>query len=168
MSTLSIGSAVSDLVQAPLEAILEAEKKYLQLWKERLEEIEKTYVKNGQLKESVDLAKLVEQSVPVVQFEGRLDMGLTMRIAGVSEKHGSLGGGLAVGPIHAAGSFGFASQSTQESLFKAASSFAIANKTFSLKEYLQTAAISLASPNDLTEAISHLGKDLESRESQED
>ena len=163
MSTLSIGHAVSDLIQAPLEAVLDAETKYLQLWKKRLETIKDLYVEAGTLKNGADLATLVEQSAPVVQLEGKIDMGLTMRIAGVSEKSGGLGAGLAVGPVHASGSFGFVSRSTHESIFQAASSFIVANKQFSLKDYLKTAKINLATPQDLTAAIEHLGDDLKSR-----
>lgn len=168
MSTLSIGDAVADLIEAPMEAALAAEEKYLQLWKERLEIIQKTYVQSdGQLKEGASLEKLLKQYTPVVEVEGKIEMGLTMRIAGVTEKSGSFGGGLAVGPIHGSGSFGFASQNTHESVFQVSAAFVVANKKFSLEDYLSTAAITLAEPGDLTMAIEHLGKDLASRKPQE-
>ncbi|MBC2607315.1 hypothetical protein [Pelagicoccus albus] len=167
MATLTISKAFSELFSAPLEAVLEAEEKYLSLWLKNLKSIKKIYVQgSGQqakLKAGADLAELIDQYAPTVRLEGRIETALTMRIAGVKETSGSASGGLSLGPIHASGGFGFTSRNTQESVFQASTSFALSNKEFSLGEYLKTAKVSLASAADLDKAIQHLELDLKSR-----
>jgi hypothetical protein len=163
MATLSISNAFSDLFVAPLNAVVDAEEAYLQMWITRLKVLRATYVEDEKVKREANLSELLDQYVPVVQLEGNIDTSLTMRIAGVKEMSGSLSVGLALGPVHASGGFGFVSRNTHESVFQASTSFALANKEFSLKDYLKAAKITVATPSDLTKAIEHLSKDLGSR-----
>lgn len=170
MATLSISKAFSDLFTAPLRAVVDAEKAYLEMWITRLKVIQQTYVSgkgaNRSMVNGADLGTLLEQYVPVISLEGRIDTALTMRIAGVKETSGGLSAGLALGPIHASGSFGFVSRNTQESTFQASTSFALANKSFSLTDYLSAANLKMTDPKDLDAAIAHLEKDLASRPSE--
>lgn len=167
MATLTISKAFSELFSAPLEAVVEAEEKYLQIWLKSLKAIKKTHVsgsgQNAKIREGADLTELIGQYVPAVRLEGRIETALTMRIAGVKETSGQASGGLSLGPIHASGGFGFTSRNTQESVFQASTSFSLSNKEFSLTDYLKTAKVSLASAADLDKAIAHLETDLKAR-----
>jgi len=167
MATISISKAFSDLFSAPLSAVVEAEEAYLRMWIARLKVLQATYVEGGGddagIKNDADLSELIDQYVPVVQLEGKIDTSLTMRIAGVKETSASISAGLALGPIHASGGFGFVSRNTHESVFQASTSFALSNKEFSLKDYLKTANLTVSTPSDLNKAIEHLSGDLGSR-----
>jgi hypothetical protein len=161
MATISISKVFSELFAAPLRAVVEAEEEYLRIWIARLKVIEKVISKDK--KKAVNVADLIEQYVPVVRIEGKIDTGLTMRIVGVREMRATVSAGLALGPIHASGGFGFASRTTHESVFQASTSFALSNKEFSLKDYLDAAKIAMVEPEDLVRAIKHLETDLRSR-----
>lgn len=165
MATISISKAFSELFAAPLRAIVDAEKEYLRIWIERLKVIQKLAASKDAAKqmEGATLGDLIGQYAPVVRLEGRIDTGLTMRIAGVREVSGSLSVGLALGPVHAAGGFGFSNTTTQESIFQASTSFVLTNKEFSLGEYLKAARIPVLSVEDLGKAIQHMEADLAAR-----
>jgi hypothetical protein len=163
MSTISISQAFTELFSAPLKSVVQAEEDYLRLWINRLQVIQKLFVTNGKWKADVDMKTVVAQYAPAVRLEGRIDTALTLRVAGVREISANASVGLALGPVHASGGFGFVSRNTHESIFQASTSFALSNKEFSLTNYLEAAKLPLVTAADLNNAIKHLGADLKSR-----
>lgn len=159
MTTLTISNAFADLFSAPLKAVVEAEKAYLEIWIQKLEFIKANYSSDLSAKK-VNLQDLISLYVPTVSLEGNIKTSLTMRVAGVQQKSGTLSGGLALGPIHLSGGFGFSSSQTQESIFQASTEFFLSNKEFSLKDYLKAANIEAATPADLDSAIAKLKADF--------
>lgn len=166
MSNLSISDAYSNLFTAPLKAVIDAERDYLELWLQRLKMIKEIHTDGASaFMNDVNLSDLIDLYVPTVRLEGNISTSLTMRIAGVKESSGGLSAGLTLGPIHASGAFGFTSRKSEESVFQASTEFVLSNKAFSLTDYLKASKQSAVSVADLDAAVTLLGKDLATRPS---
>ena len=158
MSTTSLESMVTTLFTAPGAAVIDAEQSYREIWSKWLERIAKLI---GTLPQGSDIAKAIAEHAklaPILKLNGRIEMGLTMRIASVSERTGSVAVGLAVGPIGVSGSFGFLDRSAEESVMYVRAAYTLSNDEVSLANYLSTWGITLASADDVTKAIAFLKK----------
>ena len=156
MSTTSIHSVITDLFNAPLQAAVKADAAYLRIWADWLK-FKKTlmFKSDGSVIDGININDVLS-SAPVVELNGKIDMAITMRIAEVKETNASLSGGISVGPIYASGSFGMNKESTQESVFQAASSFVISNQKKDLVAYLSTHKLSIASASDVDNVVTKL------------
>jgi len=156
MSNASISSVMSDLFNAPLQAAVKADAEYLRIWAQWLRFKKSLFIESdGKPMPNIDIAKILE-TAPVVSLNGKVDMAITMRITDVSKSEGSLSAGLSVGPIFASGSFGFHSESTQESLFQAAASFLISNQEKSLPNFLADYHLPLTDGKEVDNVIAKL------------
>ncbi|MDX8392405.1 MAG: hypothetical protein R8K53_07550 [Mariprofundaceae bacterium] len=156
MSNASISSVIGDLFNAPLQAAVKADAEYMRIWAKWLE-FKKPLFLDGKGKPlpGVDISKMLE-TAPVVNLNGKIDLAITMRITDVKETNASLSGGLSVGPVFASGSFGFHSESTQESLFQAAASFLMSNQKKSLPNFLSDHNLTLTDGDSVTNIVNKL------------
>lgn len=153
MSTTSLTHVFRELFTAPLSAVTQSESDYRQIWAQWLEDQLRLLVKeNGQLREGVDLAKVLD-TAPVVDLDGVIEMAVTMRIASVKEFQASVEGGVGVGPIFVSGGFGFVNRSSQESVFQASTRVTMSNSSKNLVEYLADHNIPLTDVSEVTNAI---------------
>ncbi len=127
---------MSALFSAPLEAVVDAEARYRQIWskwiKDQMLFLGITDATKG------DVLLKVLDTAPVVTLDGKVETALTMRIASVSEHKGGLSAGLQVGPIFASGSYSMMKRSAEESVFQASTQFVISNQGSNLVDYLKS------------------------------
>jgi len=160
MSTTSLTNVFRELFVAPLSAVTQTEQDYRRIWAQWLEQqLRLLTEENGQLRPGVELAKMMDNA-PTVNLDGVIEVGITMRIASVREYDASIEAGLAVGPIHASGGFGFMNRSSQESVFQASTRYTISNFDRNLKKYLEERNIPVARLEDVKTAIEILKKPL--------
>lgn len=160
MSTASLTSVFRELFVAPLSAACASEQDYRRIWAQWLTDQKKVLAgENGELPPDLDLKKFLA-CAPVVHLDGAIEVGITMRIAGVQEFNAELKAGLSLGPIYGAGGFGFASRTSQESVFQASTRYVISNSERDLQKYLDAHSIPVQEPKDLDKAISALSKPL--------
>ncbi|NJM55608.1 MAG: hypothetical protein HC841_06570 [Verrucomicrobiae bacterium] len=131
MATASISKIMSELFTAPLDAVVNSEAEYRRIWvrwlRERLELVtEKAADGTTRLREGVNVAGLLTEA-PAVSLDGVVEMSITMRIASVKQREGSLGIGVALAPAQVSGSFGFMSRTAEESVFQAQARFTLSN-----------------------------------------
>ena len=153
MPASSLESMVSTLFTAPAAAVVDAEAAYRQIW------IEWLRVLTEMMKQSPNL-NLGEhlKLAPVMKLNGYIELGLTMRVAAVSERKGSAGITLGLGPIGISGAFGFMNARTEESVMQVRAQYTMSNEEVSLQKYLGNWGLQLAAPADVAKAIEHLGK----------
>jgi hypothetical protein len=162
MSTTSLTNVFRELFVAPLAAATTTEEDYRRIWGDWLDrQLKLLSDENGELKPGVDLGRLLE-SAPVVNLDGVIEVGITMRIASVKEFNAALQIGLSVGPIYGSGGFGFVNRTSQESVFQASTRYTISNFERNLKKYLEDRNITLAKPEDMKTAIEILRKSTQS------
>lgn len=155
MSTESLERMVSTLFTAPGLAAVETEKAYRQIWINWLSGVLKLIPASGIGKEAVQTALAQHLKLaPVMKFSGRMEMGLTMRIASLSEHSGSIS--LGVGAIGVSGAFGFMGRSSEESVMQVRAEYTLTNDEVSLEKYLGNWNIPLATPDDVNSAIEKL------------
>jgi hypothetical protein len=156
-SITSIESMVSTLFTAPGNAAVEAERAYRQIWISWLKDLAALVkARNFQAGEADMMVKEHAKLAPIMRIGGNIDIGITMRIASVSEKQGSISLNLGVGPIGASGSFGFMNRTSEESVLQVHAQYAIANTEIGLEEFLKDSKLTLASPADVDTAIKFL------------
>jgi hypothetical protein len=158
MSSTSLASVFRELFSAPCKAATDCEQDYRNIWADWLK-FKKNLLTDaaGNLLPGVSLDKLIE-TAPIVALDGVIEVGITMRIASVSERNASLSGGLALGPVYASGGYGFMNRTSEESMFQASTRYTITNNNKDLKTYLANSSIDLAKPDSLTKAIEFLQK----------
>jgi hypothetical protein len=167
MSTTSLISVFRELFVAPLNAAASTEEDYRQIWANWLEQQHKLLTgDDGQLKPGVEMDKILDLA-PVINLDGVIEVGITMRIASVKEYKTSGEVGMSLGPIYGSGGFGFVNRSSQESVFQASTRFAMSNFDRNLKKYLEDRNIQLTDAKDLTEAVAILRKPLSVSSEQE-
>src|SRR5262245_7265717 len=106
LSTLPIRSVFRDLFSAPLDAAVDAETDYRQAWADWLMDLMRVVTgPDGNLREGVDIMKLIESMAPVVAINGVIDVAITMRIAEARDSAVRLDGGLRLGPVFLSGGF---------------------------------------------------------------
>ena len=160
MSTTSLTNVFRELFVAPLSAVTQTEADYRRIWAQWLEQqLRLLTEENGELRPGVELAKMMD-SAPKVNLDGVIEVGITMRIASVREYDASIEAGLAIGPIHASGGFGFVNRSSQESVFQASTRYTISNFDRNLKKYLEERNIPVTKLEDVKTAIEVLKKPL--------
>jgi hypothetical protein len=152
MSTVDLVTVFREMFTAPLKAAVEAEKDYRRIWADWLE-VQKKLLPNTP---DAVIPKELLFLAPVLDLNGVVEVGVTMRIAGVNKKDIALGGGISVGPIHVTGTFGFSSQNTQESVFQAHARFTLSNCKADLSNFLTVHNLTLAKVADLDVAIKKL------------
>ncbi len=147
------------LFTAPAEASIEAEKNYRALWLQWLLDLQEM-IKTQKLKSEKANHAIVQhlELAPVMKFDGIIECGVTMRIAAITEKGKSVSTGIQLGVIQSTGSFGFMHRQSNESVLQAKAQYTITNREVSMADYLGHFSIDLASPADLTKAISFLEK----------
>jgi hypothetical protein len=156
MSTTSLSTVFNEIFTTPLNAVCEAEKKYRSIWADWIRfQIPLFKAANGGNLDKASIDKMLDLA-PVVKLDGVIEVGITMRIAEVSKKDGSINAGLQLGPVHASGSFGFSKQTSSESLFQASTRFTLSNQQTNLKEYLSDRNIVPTDEITLTEAAQSL------------
>ena len=160
MSTTSLTNVFRELFVAPLNAVTQTEEDYRRIWAHWLEQqLQLLTLENGELRPGVELSTLLDNA-PIVNLDGVIEVGITMRIASVREYDASIEAGLAIGPIHASGGFGFVNRSSQESVFQASTRYTISNFDRNLKRYLEDRNIPVAKLDDVKTAIDVLKKPL--------
>ncbi len=160
MSTTSLISVFRELFVAPLSAACESEEDYRRIWAKWLTDQKKLLADaSGAWPPGLDVQKFLA-SAPVIHLDGAIEVGITMRIAGVQEFNAEVKAGLSLGPIYAAGGFGFVSRTTQESIFQASTRYVISNSERDLQKYLEAHSIPVQEAKDLENAIKMLEKPL--------
>jgi hypothetical protein len=160
MGTTSLTNVFRELFVAPLSAATTTEEDYRRIWANWLDQQLKLLSDDsGELKPGVDLKKLLE-TAPVINLDGVIEVGITMRIASVKEFDATLQVGLSLGPIYGSGGFGFVNRTSQESVFQASTRYTISNFDRNLKKYLEDRNITLANPDEMKTAIEILKKPL--------
>lgn len=163
--TASLGSVMSELFSAPLEAVVEAEEQYRRIWAKWLDKkIEllgsKIMFEPGDTEEvkadKTRLAKEMLAVAPAVSLEAKIDTSVTMRIATTRKLDAGATLGLSAGPIQLSGSFGFMNQTATDSIFKAATAVTLSNTGKDLSGFLKENGLDPASPNLLNDAKSIL------------
>jgi hypothetical protein len=156
MATTNLTDVFTTLFTAPAGAATRAEREYRRIWLEWLRELAAiTDAAPGPMS-SEQLARHLELA-PVLSFESLIEVGLTMRVASVSETRAGLAAGLRLSVIETSGSLGFMSRSTQESVLQAKAQYTLSNTSrMTLSDYLGTMSITLASPDDVKTAIGAL------------
>ena len=153
MSTTSLTNVFRELFVAPLNAVTRTESDYRQIWASWLEDqLNLLATPDGKLREGVDLEKVLDKA-PIINLDGVVEVGITMRIASVQEFSASADVGLAVGPIYGSGGFGFMNRTTQESIFQASTRYTLSNHEKNLKQYLKDRNIPVTDPNEVRGAI---------------
>ena len=146
-NTAGIVDVFGELFRTPLEAVVKAEREYFKIWAEWLEVQIKLLGENP----TGDQIKALLEKAPSVQIDGFIDVGITMRIASVSEQKQGGTAGLKLGPIHASGSFGFAKSGSQESVFQTSARFTLSNHNSELSRYLEDRRLTPTSIEGLKE-----------------
>jgi hypothetical protein len=159
MSTTSLTSVFRELFVAPLSAAYDSEREYRKIWAEWLKG-QKNLLDGANVPPDFDMKKILALS-PVINLDGVIEVGITMRIAGVQEFNAELKVGLSVGPIYGAGGFGFVNRTSQESVFQASTRYVISNFERNLQKYLEARSITLAQPKDIETAITALSKSMD-------
>lgn len=156
MATTDLTGVFTTLFTAPANAACRAEREYRTIWLEWLRELAAlsgaaaSPMKPEQIQAHLDLA-------PVLHFESLIEVGITMRVASVSEMRAGISAGLRLSVIETSGSFGFVSRDTQESVLQAKAQYTLSNGAhMTLKDYLGTMSIDLAGPDDVKTAIGAL------------
>ncbi|MEE9350969.1 MAG: hypothetical protein V3U78_01815 [Thiotrichaceae bacterium] len=159
MVTTDLKEVFKMLFTAPAEACVEAEASYRAIWLQWLLDLQKM-LKTQKLKSTKANNAIISHLdlAPVMKFDGIVECGVTMRIASISEKGKSVSTGIQLGVIETTGSFGFMHRQTNESVMQAKAQYTVTNREVSLANYLGHFSIDLASPSDLTTAISFLKK----------
>ena len=158
MSTTSLTNVFRELFVAPLNAVTQAEADYRQIWAAWLEDqLRLLATPDGKLKEGASLEKVLD-TAPIINLDGVIEVGITMRIASVQEFNASADVGLAVGPIFVSGGFGFMNRTTQESIFQASARFTLSNHEKNLKKYLMDRNIPVTNPKEVSNAVDILKK----------
>ncbi len=129
MAITSITKVLSELYTAPLNAAVDAEKRYVQIWKQILNTVPQEKRKEIKLSDFV-------RYMPKVSVNGTVDVAISMKIAHVSEKSGEFSLELTGGMFTTSGSFGFMNRSAEESMFKAATSVVLTNSNADLMDFL--------------------------------
>jgi|GEM_PF-1000077 len=162
MSTTSITNVMAELFSAPLEAAVKAESQYRRIWADWMTfQLALATEKDGKsLRDGVDLKSLLSKA-PAVTMDGVIELAITMRVAGVRETSTGIGFGLSIGPIYAAGNFGFMSRTTEESVFQAQAKFTLSNTEKDLTGYLEQFKMPISKPEDVLTAIEEFGKYME-------
>lgn len=156
MATTDLTDVFTTLFTAPAGAVARAEREYRNIWLEWLRELAGLAdaavgpMTREQLAAHLELA-------PVLHFDSMIEVGVTMRVASVSEMRGGLTAGLRLSVVETSGSFGFLSRGTHESILQAKAQYTLSNTArMSLKDYLGTISIELAGPDDVKTAIAAL------------
>jgi len=161
MSTASITNVIEQLFSAPLNAATNAEKNYRKIWLDWIDHKVKLLEKVSGNTKTEGTKKVLKPEIianmfnqaPIVSLEGTIDIGITMRISSVKESGGEVSAGIQVGPVHAGGKFSFMNQKSEESMFQAATSFALGNTDkVDLKTYLENMGLDTSSANALADA----------------
>ena len=161
MSTTSLQNVFRELFVAPLSAACKTEEDYRRIWADWLErQLKLLSDEQGNLLPEVNVSHLIDIA-PVINLDGTIEVGITMRISSAQEFNAELGVGLSVGPIYASGGFGFVNRTAQESVFQASARYALSNFDRNLRKYLEDRSITVTKPDELTKAIEMLRKNQE-------
>jgi hypothetical protein len=160
MSNRNLVSVFQELFSAPLEAATKAEADYRRIWADWLEwKYQLVKKDDDNFKDGVQWDSLLE-TAPVVDLDQVVEVGVTLRIASVTERNASGSLGIGVGPIHISGGFGFVNRTTQESLMQASTRVTITNNRKDLKQYLADHRIVITNPKELKTAFEGLRQSL--------
>jgi hypothetical protein len=162
MSTASLEKMIGTVFTAPARAVVEAEEQYRKIWAEwlatTLSRIKATHP-TTLLPESPDKDKAQAEILnkhlmlaPVMKLNGRIELGLTMRVASVSGFDAKLT--LGAGPVSVSG--GYFRQATEESVLSIRAGFTMTNTEVNLAGYLAENSIPLATATDVENAVKFL------------
>jgi hypothetical protein len=158
MATTDLTDVFTTLFTAPASAVCRAEREYRRIWLDWLRDLSALIAAAPNPMTADQLAKHLELA-PVLQFESFIEVGITMRIASVSEMRAGITAGLRLSVIETSGSFGFVSRNTRESVLQAKAQYTLSNTgAMTLKDYLGTMSIDLAKPDDVKTAVATLEK----------
>ncbi len=155
---VSIKDALIHLFKAPLDAAVQAEEDYRNIWANWIEEKVKVLKKMG-FKDSDFTQEQIDtilDNAPIVDLQGFIDVAISMRITEVRGKDLSLGGGINLGIARAEGRYSFYQSTTAESSFQASTRIGISNKTYTLANYFEEVNIRPANLEELTHAVEQL------------
>lgn len=144
MKTLAIKDVLSELFSAPLKAVVEAEKAYLEIWADWIEQ-------NIKIAKELDKLEKVNAFIdraPTLQLQNFVDVSLAMHIAELKDTSGSGQAGINLGLLQVGGRYEMYSSYSAESSFKASTRLALTNTDFSLRSYLKQVQLE---PKNLTE-----------------
>lgn len=155
MAINDIPMVFSTLFTAPSQAMVDAAIKQRVAWINWLRDIKRLVddadanYKQQILDQHLDLA-------PIWKMDAQVSVAIQMRVASISRIEGGLSLGLGISVLQAAGSFGFMSESTSESVLHARAQYAFSNGSqITLRDYLDTLGVSIV-PDALDMAISKL------------
>jgi hypothetical protein len=155
MPITDLSKVFTMLFTAPTEAVVTAAAKQRAVWMDWLRDVKRLLegagdaYKQGIIDRHLALA-------PVWKMDAQVSVAVQMRVASIDRVSGGLTLGLGVSVLQAAGTFGFMSESSSESVLQARAQYAFSNGAqVSLKDYLSTLGIELK-PDTLDTAIGKL------------
>lgn len=151
-----IKTIFSALFSDPIDAVLVAEKSYRRIWADWLNDLNAFIAPLPPAEQAAAIAKRLELA-PVMKFAACIEAGITMRVASLTQKEGKVALSLGTGPFQISGGGGFSSQQSSESIFQARATYTLSNDADrSLKDYLGELKLDLATPSDITNAVTRL------------
>ncbi len=158
----TFGSLVGTIMRTPIEAVTQAERDYLRIWRDRLKAMQAAA---GATPTSIDVIKASLAFSPVMKLVGDIQVATTVRLASVRETNGKLGLTIGVGPIGINGGFGFLNRATEESIIQISATFKLTNGEVSLLDYLKDVGqLALTKPEDVAKAVEFLNRKVEESE----
>lgn len=158
MASENLPSVISTLLTAPADAVVQASVAQRHIWTKWL-----TDLSNLITDQSAGVQKvLIEEHLklaPTWKMSAQLSLSISMRIASLERTEAGVSLGLGVGMLQASGTFGFARETSSESVIQAQAIYNLTNeKEISLKEYLTIlGAPDLVDTTTIDKAIDKLG-----------
>ena len=156
MATQDVAKVFTTLFTAPSEAMVDAAAKQRAVWIDWLRDIVRLI--DGVQDEAVKQA-IIDQHLalaPVWKMDAQVSVAIQMRVASINRLEGGLTLGLGISVLQVAGTFGFMSESSSESVLHARAQYAFSNGAqVALGEYLESLGITLT-PDTLDTAIGKL------------
>ncbi|MDI6402417.1 hypothetical protein QLX67_10460 [Balneolaceae bacterium ANBcel3] len=152
---IQLSDLYKELFTSPLEAVCETEKSYRKIWAKWIKSQKPFFRKDDGSIDAEQIRQLLNQA-PVIELDGTLDVDITVRIASVQKKEGSISGGIRVGPVHSSGKYGFSNESSLESALRASTRFVISNHKADLNAFLLERNLSPTSEEDINRLIKSL------------
>ena len=157
MATSDITKIITTLLTAPTRAVVDAASEQRSSWIYWLKDVQRLV---NDAADDAQKTKIINEHLkiaPVWKLGAQISIGITMRIASIKRSEGSASIGLGIGLLQASGSFGFMTESTNESILQARAQYALSNDAeVTLSEYLSDLGVTLSSAGDVQTAIDKL------------
>jgi len=153
-----VAKVITTLFTAPTEAAVNTAVEQRRIWIKWLEDVNRileTVPDDAERRKAIIREHL--RLAPTWKLAAQVSVGITMRVASINRFEGGVTLGLGLSMLQVAGSFGFVSESTSESVLHARAQYALTNDAeVTLGDYLDALGVGLAEASDVTSAIERL------------